>query len=389
MPELNFTSRIPIAKGWSEDKKYCVTRSDGTKYLLRISAAERYENRKELFSMLQKVERLGVPMCRPVELGLCEEGVYTLHSWIDGEEAEEVIPTLGEDEQYALGLEASRILKKIHSVPAPAAQEDWYTRFGRKTDVKIQKYKENPHHFEGDDLIIGYIEANRGLLKGRPQCFQHGDYHVGNMMIENKKSIPESAKVENRTVTAGIGAVRAEDKTVTAGIGAVRAEDKTVTAGIGAVRAEDRTATAGIDAVRAEDRTVTAGIGAVRPEDKTVTADVDAAKAENNKLVIIDFDRFDFGDPWEEFNRIVWCAAASPAFASGRLDGYFGGEPPLAFFKLLALYIASNALSSIYWAPQFGQGELDTMLQQAQDILSWYDGMQNPVPSWYHSRISL
>ena len=347
MPELNFTSRIPIAKGWSEDKKYCVTRSDGTKYLLRISAAERYKNRKELFSMLQKVERLGVPMCRPVELGLCEEGVYTLHSWIDGEEAEEVIPTLGEDEQYALGLEASRILKKIHSVPAPAAQEDWYTRFGRKTDVKIQKYKENPHHFEGDDLIIGYIEANRGLLKGRPQCFQHGDYHVGNMMIENKKSIPESAKVENRTVTAGIGAVRAEDRTVMAGIDAVRAEDK------------------------------------------TVTADVDAAKAENNKLVIIDFDRFDFGDPWEEFNRIVWCAAASPAFASGRLDGYFGGEPPLAFFKLLALYIASNALSSIYWAPQFGQGELDTMLQQAQDILSWYDGMQNPVPSWYHSRISL
>ena len=75
MPELNFTSRIPIAKGWSEDKKYCVTRSDGTKYLLRITAAERYENRKELFSMLQKVERLGVPMCRPVELGLCEEGV--------------------------------------------------------------------------------------------------------------------------------------------------------------------------------------------------------------------------------------------------------------------------------------------------------------------------
>ena len=31
---------------------------------------------------------------------------------------------------------------------------------------------------------------------------------------------------------------------------------------------------------------------------------------ENNKIVIIDFDRYDFGDPWEEFNRIVWCAQA-------------------------------------------------------------------------------
>ena len=62
VPELDFTSRIPIAKGWSEDKKHCMRKPDGTKYLLRISAAERYENRKGLFSMLQKVERLG-PAC--------------------------------------------------------------------------------------------------------------------------------------------------------------------------------------------------------------------------------------------------------------------------------------------------------------------------------------
>ena len=28
-----------------------------------------------------------------------------------------------------------------------------------------------------------YLEKNRGLLSGRPQSFQHGDYHVGNMML--------------------------------------------------------------------------------------------------------------------------------------------------------------------------------------------------------------
>ncbi|MEK3769068.1 hypothetical protein MKY14_10950 [Paenibacillus sp. FSL R5-0887] len=28
-------------------------------------------------------------------------------------------------------------------------------------------------------------------------------------------------------------------------------------------------------------------------------------------------DRFDYGDPWEEFNRIPWCALTSPEFASG------------------------------------------------------------------------
>jgi|GEM_PF-5706891 len=31
-----FINAEPITKGWSEDKKYCVTDIDGKKYLLRI-----------------------------------------------------------------------------------------------------------------------------------------------------------------------------------------------------------------------------------------------------------------------------------------------------------------------------------------------------------------
>jgi aminoglycoside phosphotransferase (APT) family kinase protein len=103
----------------------------------------------------------------------------------------------------------------------------------------------------------------------------------------------------------------------------------------------------------------------------------------SSKLQIIDFNRNDFGDPWEEFNRIVWCAQKAPVFASGMVNGYFDGEVPEEFWRLLALYIASNTLSSVYWAIPFGQGEIDTMLNQAKEVLSWYDNMQNPVPTWY------
>lgn len=115
-------------------------------------------------------------------------------------------------------------------------------------------YNECSIELDGAENIIAYIEANRHLLSNRPQTFQHADYHIGNMMIEN------------------------------------------------------------------------------------------------NKIVIIDFNRFDFGDPWEEFDRIVWCAQASPSFTSGIIDGYFDNEVPLEFWKLLALYISSNILSSISWA---------------------------------------
>ena len=101
------------------------------------------------------------------------------------------------------------------------------------------------------------------------------------------------------------------------------------------------------------------------------------------RLTIIDFNREDFGDPWEEFNRIVWCAQCAPAFARGRIDGYFGGPVPELFWRLLCLYIASNTLSSIYWAVPFGEKEISVMTKQAADVLSWFDNMKDPVPSWY------
>ncbi|MEN6315325.1 MAG: phosphotransferase [Clostridiaceae bacterium] len=282
-----FSKVEPVNKGWSEDKKYCVTKADGMKYMLRISPGERYEKRKTLFEMLERVAELGIPMCMPIEFGTCKDGVYILESWIDGEDAEATISMLPITEQYVLGLKSGEILRKIHSISAPETQEDWAVRFNRKTNNKIQKYRECGIRFAGDDRVVEYIENNRHLLENRPQSFQHGDYHIGNMMLEK------------------------------------------------------------------------------------------------GELRIIDFDRFDFGDPWEEFNRIVWCAAASPYFATGQLRGYFGGEPPMEFFRLLAFYIASNTLSSIYWAIPFGQNEIDTMMKQSQDVLSWFNNMQNPVPTWY------
>lgn len=288
-----------IDKGWSRDKKYKITAASGAKYLLRVTPEEKagsgsdgsqgIQNAKQvnMFHIQQKVAALGVPMSRPVACGRCKEGFYSIQTWVEGRDAEETIPGLSDARQYAYGLEAGRILKIIHSIPAPETQPEWETRFNAKMDRKIKMYRECPVKFDGAEDIIAYIEGNRHLLKGRPQSFQHGDYHVGNMMIEN------------------------------------------------------------------------------------------------DKIVIIDFDRYDYGDPWEEFNRITWCAQCSPLFASGMVNAYFDGEVPMEFWRLLALYISSNMLSSIPWAIPYGEQEIQTMLKQAGDVLDWYDHMRNPVPTWY------
>ena len=240
---------------------------------------------------MQEAAALGVSMCLPVEFGQCPEGTYAIHSWVEGVDAEEYIPTLPVEKQYAYGLDAGRILRKLHTLPAPADVTPWSERFNAKIDRKIKMYDECPLKYENGDLFLGFIADNRHLLSNRPQTYQHGDYHIGNMMIDK-----------------------------------------------------------------------------------------------DGKLTIIDFDRDDFGDPWEEFNRIVWCAQAAPAFASGMVDGYFNSDIPIEFWKLLALYISSNTLSSLPWAIPFGDKEITTMKNQAAQVLEWYDGMKNVVPTWYQAK---
>ena len=102
MPQLQFVTREPITKGWSSDRKFRVTTADGTPYLLRLSDAAQEAEKRQEFEMMQQVAARGVPMCRPVVFGVCEECVYSLQSWIDGADAEALIPTLPLAAQYAL-----------------------------------------------------------------------------------------------------------------------------------------------------------------------------------------------------------------------------------------------------------------------------------------------
>ena len=287
---MEFVQITRIQKGWSGDQKFCATDAEGRRFLFRLSPPELLEKKQRQFRSMQKAAALGIPMCLPVEFGQCDDGVYSVQSWIDGCDAEEYIPTLPKERQYAYGLDAGRILARLHSIPAPADAEDWAVRFNRKIDRKIAMYEACPLKYENDAPILGHIAKSRHLLDGRPQCYQHGDYHIGNMMV-NRDGV----------------------------------------------------------------------------------------------LTVIDFDRDDHGDPWEEFNRIVWCAQASPAFAAGMVDGYFDAPVPRDFWDLLALYICSNTLSSLPWAIPFGQVEIDTMRRQATEVLGWYDNMQTTVPNWYTS----
>lgn len=280
----------PINKGWSSDRKYYIKTIEGKELLLRISEISEYERKKIEFERLNLLNDIDGLMSRPIKFGICNNGhsVYSLLTWVNGEEAEIKLLKLDIKEQYNQGYKAGEMLRRIHGIPAPQDQSNWAERFNRKIDRNISNYKACGIQFQGDDRIIEYIEDNRSLLLNRPQSFQHGDYHVGNMIIT-----PEG------------------------------------------------------------------------------------------KLGIIDFNRLDYGDPWEEFNRITFCASISPKFSSGYINGYFNNIVPDMFFRLMALYIASNQLSSIPWAIPFGQKDVNVMLKQAQNVLDWYNYFETYIPNWY------
>ncbi|MFM1525512.1 MULTISPECIES: aminoglycoside phosphotransferase family protein [Helcococcus] len=93
----------------------------------------------------------------------------------------------------------------------------------------------------------------------------------------------------------------------------------------------------------------------------------------DEKLYIIDFEKFDKGDPWEEFNRIVWSIKDFEHFSRGMIDGYFNNEIPEEFWNLMKLYISSNELGSLPWAISYGEKQINVMKNKAKYVLEWLD----------------
>lgn len=291
IPLYNTFAKIePINKGMSGDKKYYIETIDGRNLLLRIADISEYNQKKVEFEIVQNMAKLGVPMSSPIDFGICDDNknVYTLLSWIDGDEIEIILPTLQEVDQYALGVKSGEILRKIHDFPAPKSASDWSERYFSVINERIEAFRFEGVSFEGDDIILSYLDTNKHLLKNRPQSYHHGDYHMGNMILSR-----------------------------------------------------------------------------------------------DGQLYIIDWHTVDFnnyGDPWYEFNRI---GIEFPAFASGQIDGYFNHKPPEEFWRLMAYYLATSAITSIVWSKYFAPERLQSILSLNTDILQWFNNMEYLVPKWY------
>lgn len=191
IPGHRFVKVKPITKGLSGDRKFYLETEEGNRFLARISDFSEYERKLSEYELLQKVSKTGVSMPLPIAFGRCtnENEIYTLLSWVDGEDAERVLPGLLDIEQYRLGVQAGKILKTLHDNSMMECSEDWMSRYFSVIEPRLEAYRSEGIPFDGSDLILNYLEDNKHLLLNRPQTLHHGDFHLGNLIINEKRQL--------------------------------------------------------------------------------------------------------------------------------------------------------------------------------------------------------
>lgn len=282
-----------ITKGFSKDDKYHVVDKLGNHYLIRIFPINRYKDNLERFENMKQAYKYTKSMCEPVEIGYTGETGYLIQTWVMGDDAIEKVEFLSDKQLYSIGFSSGKILAQIHQVTAPLGLTSWKEKYNAILEKRIENYLQCPLKYKNGDAFIQYCRTHRHLLQNRPQTFRHGDYHIGNLILDNQ-----------------------------------------------------------------------------------------------NMVSIIDFGLSDYGDPWEEFNRIIWTAQKSPMLATGMINGYFNNCIPNEFWELLVLYLYSKALYALPWSLAYGEEETNIIINQSFEIFEWYGGMKEIIPSWYNNSIT-
>jgi serine/threonine-protein kinase len=179
-----------IEKGWSTDQKFYIVDHHQAEFVLRVADISKYDAKQLEFQNMKKIFETGIPMSKPIAFGVCNEqkNCYLLVSYIKGEQLEIMIPTLPKEVQYQLGYQAGEMLKKIHTIPQYPNEE--------RKEFYLQRIKDRVEMFDECGVESDIVEAmiqnvydHIDLVKNRKQSLQHGDFHVGNLIINEQNEL--------------------------------------------------------------------------------------------------------------------------------------------------------------------------------------------------------
>ncbi len=111
---------------------------------------------------------------------------------------------------------------------------------------------------------------------------------------------------------------------------------------------------------------------------------------EGELAAVIDFDRFEWGDPYHDFHKVaLFTSEVSKPFAIGQIDGYFSDNIPDEFWQYYTLYAAMIIPSDIIWSYKTTPHLIETMWKRVYRILEEHQNFEQVTPSWYVKKSDL
>ena len=274
-----------MTEGHSFDELYLVQQNDINYVLRKLNRSTLSVDREIELMQLCSSNQLPTPTIHQI---VQEDGTtWVLQDFLPGVCGEKSIQDYQVVEQYDFGVQAGKTLASIHQLPCNHQSFDRSALMVQKIGSHMDAVKPYLHLDPFLQTCIDTIHASIHLLNKRPTVWQHGDFHLRNMVLNH------------------------------------------------------------------------------------------------NHCAIIDFNRCDVGDPYEEFVRAFYFSRdKSIPFLIGQLDGYFNQKIPLDFFPLLRLYLADACLSSITWTLKFYPDHLDEMQRFNAQIQQDFDGFKKDWPDW-------
>jgi aminoglycoside phosphotransferase (APT) family kinase protein len=99
---------------------------------------------------------------------------------------------------------------------------------------------------------------------------------------------------------------------------------------------------------------------------------------------VIDFDRYDWGDPVEEFYKLAYFGVPlSLTFAHGQVHGYLQAGPVPNFWRRYTLYTAMSVNSSLAWAHDHQPDRMPFWQDLLTAVAPTLDLDAGGPPTWY------
>lgn len=170
-----------ISKGYSEEIKYKVKVDKN--YFLKISPLS-FTKKKDLELKYILALEKEVKFPKLIEVRYGPDSIHSLYEWIDGVDFRDYITRLTDKELNQYGIQAGEFLKKIHSISIEEHSDNWKEYYVQKSMKKIDSFSKANINFPEIETFIDYIHTHQYLLQDRPISLCHGDFHVGNMMVD-------------------------------------------------------------------------------------------------------------------------------------------------------------------------------------------------------------